>query len=283
MKTYGLLGETIGYSLSHHMHNAAFSELGLEAEYKIFDIPESGLGDFFSRVKAGTISGCNVTIPYKERALAFIESLSPAVRAIGALNTIVREDGKVVGHNTDYHGFVKSLRGRASGDLGFEPEEKSAFVFGAGGAAKAVVYSLLILGAKKIAIADMDIKKAETLAASVVEKQKGNALITVVQDEAQYDEFISRSDLLVNATPCGISKGDAPLFDYKFIDKTLAVFDLIYAKDTPLVMEAKLRGAKVINGLNMLLYQAARSFELWTGNEAPLDAMRKALSDNITK
>lgn len=283
MKTYGLLGETIGYSLSHHMHNAAFSRLGLMAEYKIFDIPESGLGDFFSQVKKGTISGCNVTIPYKERALDFVRDMSPAVSAIGALNTIVRESGKVIGHNTDYHGFVKSLRSRAAGDLGFEPEEKSAFVFGAGGAAKAVVYSLLILGAKKIAIADVDIKKAESLAASVVEKQKGNALITVAQEEAQYDEFISRSDLLVNATPCGMKENDIPLFDYKFIDKTLAVFDLIYAKDTPLVIEAKSRGARAINGLNMLLYQAARSFELWTEKEAPLDAMRKALSDNITK
>ena len=283
MKTYGLLGETIGYSLSHYMHNAAFDKLGLKAEYKTFDIPESGLGDFFSRVKAGTISGCNVTIPYKERALDFVDGRSPAVCAIGALNTIVREDGKIVGHNTDYHGFVKSLRGRAAGDLGFEPEEKSAFVFGAGGAAKAVVYSLLILGAKKIAIADVDIKKAEALAASAAEKQKGNTLITVAQDEAQYDEFISRSDLLVNATPSGTGEGDAPLFDYKFIDKTLAVFDLVYAKNTPLVTEAKSRGTRVINGLNMLLYQAARSFELWTGKEAPLDTMRKALLDNIAK
>ena len=114
-------------------------------------------------------------------------------------------------------------------------------------------------------------------------QQEGNTLITVTHDEAQHDEFISKAELLVNATPCGMKKDDPKLFDYNYIDKALTVFDLIYTAETPLIKEARSRGAKVINGLNMLLYQAAHSFELWTGRDAPLDVMRKALLAGIKK
>lgn len=284
MQIYGLLGKNISYSLSPAMHNAAFGELNLDAEYRIFDIPEEGLGDFFSKLKKGVISGCNVTIPYKEKVLDLVDDESSATKTVGALNTIVNKDGALKGHNTDYQGFMKSLRGEGGGDLGFEPEGKSVFIFGAGGAARAVVYGLLLLGAKKIALADIDTEKAEMFASSIVEKEAaGSVIITVAHDEKQYHEFISRSDLLVNATPCGMKETDHVLFDYKYIDKALSVFDLVYTRETPLIKEAKSKGARVIGGLNMLLYQAARSFELWTGKDAPLDAMRKALSENIKK
>ena len=146
MQTYGLLGKNIAYSLSPAMHNAAFKELGLAAEYKIFDIDENETEEFFSKVRAGEISGSNVTIPYKEKALDFLEGLSPAAKAIGAVNTIVRGEGVLTGHNTDYKAFMKSLRGLGEGDLAVEPEEKAAFIFGSGGAAKAVSYGLLLLG-----------------------------------------------------------------------------------------------------------------------------------------
>ena len=133
------------------------------------------------------------------------------------------------------------------------------------------------MGAKRIAIADIDEGKSERLASSVVDKHKGNSLITVVKDRAKYEEFISKSDLLINATPCGMKAGDGQLFDYRYIHDKLYVFDLIYAADTPLVKEAELRGAKAINGVNMLLYQAGASFTIWTGLKAPLDVMRKVV------
>lgn len=281
MKIYGLLGKNIGYSLSPAMQNAAFKALGMDAKYELFDISEGALDNFFVKLKKGALSGCNVTVPYKEKALGFVDDKSDAVRIIGALNTIVSLGNALKGYNTDYHGFMKSLRGSEAGDLGFEPEGKSIFVFGAGGAAKAVVYALLILNAKKIAIADVDNEKSERFAASIALKGEWNTLITVTHDEAQHDEFISRADLLVNATPCGSEENDSPLFDYKYIDKGLSVFDLIYARVTPLIKEARTRGAKAVGGVNMLLYQAAHSFELWTGRVAPLDVMRNALLEKV--
>lgn len=283
MKTYGLLGKNIGYSLSPDMYNTAFKALGMEAEYKIFDKNEDELDDFFSELRSGRISGCNVTLPYKEKALNFTEKLTAAAKTIGAINTIAYEDGSLKGYNTDYQGFMKALRGFNKGDLNFEAEGSSAFVFGAGGAAKAVVYGLVTLGGKKIIIADIDTKKAERLASAFSQKHRPSVLITVAQDKMQYDDFISKSELVVNATPCGMEEGDPDLFDYKYIEKKHYVFDLIYTKDTALIKEAKDRGANVANGLNMLLYQAARAFEHWTNKDAPLEVMRKAVSERIKR
>jgi len=283
MKTYGLLGENIGYSFSPAMHNAAFRELGIDAEYKIFDMPKNKLDEFFSELRHGKISGCNVTIPYKEEALDLVDNQSVEIKSIGALNTIVYEDGILKGFNTDYQGFMKSLRGIKEGDLGFESEGKSVFVFGAGGAAKAVVYGLLLLGAKKIALADLDAEKAESFASSFVEEKERDIVISVVHEKEQYNEFISRSDLLVNATPCGMKPKDPDLFDYNYIDKTQTVFDLIYSRETRLVVAARSKGCKVVSGHNMLLYQAARAFELWTKEDAPLEVMRQALLEKLNK
>ena len=284
MKTYGLLGKNINYSLSPAMHNAAFKALGMDAEYKIFDRAENELESFFSDLKKGTVSGCNVTIPYKEKVLDFVDEKSPAAKYIGALNTVANKNGILWGHNTDYQGFMKSLKSGGEGNLNFDPEGKDAFVFGAGGAAKAVIYVLQrILGIKRIIIADIDNKKAEKLADSIIKKEAQNAVITIAQDEGQYNEFVSRVDLLVNATPCGMEDGDEHLFDYSYIHEKLYVFDLVYTNDTPLVKEARARNARAINGQNMLLYQAAAAFTTWTGKEPPLDVMRKALLERIGK
>jgi len=289
MKIYGILGKNVGYSLSPCMHNAAFKALGLDAEYKVFDIPENELDDFFSKMRKGEISGCNVTIPYKEKALDYVDrdKCDNMVQSVEALNTIVNKNGVLEGHNTDDTGFINALTGSAKGDLNFEPGGKSVFVFGAGGAARTVIFSLLGLHkrVKKIAITDIDINKAKRLASSV-EKQDQSTLITVVGDKEQYNDFISKSDLLVNATPCGMKEDDPPLFDYRYIHERLFVFDLIYVRDTILVKEAQRCGAKAINGLNMLLDQAVEAFECYWVESGEhhnkiVTAMNKALKENI--
>lgn len=280
MKTYGLLGKDISYSLSPAMHNAAFKALNVEAEYKIFDKAEEELDSFFTSLREGEVAGCNVTIPYKEKALDYVEKKDNVVESIGSLNTVVKRGGILEGHNTDHDGFVNALTGKENGDLNFDPNGKNVFVFGAGGAAKAVLFTLLGWTpkcVKKIVIADIDTQKAERLADYVSERLEGDTVISVAE-RSQYEDFISNSDLLVNATPCGMKETDPPLFDYKNgIRESLYVFDLIYVKDTPLVKGARASGAKAINGLNMLLYQAAASFKIWTKVNAPIEIMRKAL------
>jgi len=283
MKIYGILGKNVSYSLSPLMHNAAFKALGLDAEYKTFEIAEEKLENFFTRLRKGEVSGCNVTIPYKEKALEFVDKYDDLVRDIGALNTLARKEGKLRGYNTDCQGFIESLTGKSEGDLCFNPEGKSVFVFGAGGAARAIIYALVSLGAKKIAITDIDLKKAETLAGIVVEKHRKDTLITVVQDGKQFNEFISKADLVINATPSGMKETDQPLFDYRYMHEKLHVFDLVYARDTELLKEARSLEARAINGLNMLLYQAAAAFRIWTDQKAPIEVMRKALLDRIKK
>lgn len=284
MKTYALLGKNISYSLSPAMHNAAFGALGIKAEYKIFDKSADELEGFFSSLKDGKIAGCNVTMPYKEKALDHVDEVSPATKIIGALNTVVSRNGILEGHNTDYQGFMKALMGKGGGDLGFLPEGKDVFIFGAGGAAKAIVYVLSrVLKVKKIIIADIDANKAENLASSIMEKQNQDITIAVAHDESQYSDFISQTDLLINATPCGMKDTDPALFDYKEIREGLYIFDLIYTKETKLVKEARARNARCAGGLNMLLYQAAKAFEYWTKKDAPLPVMRKALLEKLTK
>ncbi|MBL7157104.1 MAG: shikimate dehydrogenase [Candidatus Omnitrophica bacterium] len=283
MKTYGLLGKNISYSLSPFMHNAAFKARNLKAEYRIFNLPENALGSFFEDMRKGTISGCNVTIPHKESALKFIDKCDDLVRNIKAVNTITSKDDKLFGYNTDCQGFIETLIGKNPGDLNFKSDGKDVFVFGAGGAAKAVIYGLINSGAKRIIIADIDEARAERLAQAVTEKENVSSVIAVVKDKAKYEEFISKADLLVNATPCGMKESDPPLFDYRYIHEKLYIFDLIYTSLTPLTKEATSRGAKAVNGLNMLLYQAGAAFKIWTGVKAPLEVMRGALLENIKK
>jgi len=281
MKTYGLLGKNISYSLSPDMHNAAFRALGLDSEYKLFDIPEEKFENFFGSLKTGDVAGCNITIPYKEKAFRFIDKYDDLAGDIEAINTVALKSGNLCGYNTDCQGFIESLTGKNEGDLNFSPEGKDVFMFGAGGAAKAIIYALVGLGTKKIAITDIDIGKAENLAGSIVEKQHGDTLLTVVQDEKQFSEFISKADLVINATPSGVKKTDEPLFDYRYMHEKLHVFDLVYARDTALIKEARTLNAKAINGLNMLLYQAAAAFGIWTGRKAPIEVMKKAMLERI--
>ena len=290
MKTYGLLGKDIGYSLSPAMHNAAFKELGIEAEYKLFDKSLDELDGFFKELKDGKISGCNVTIPYKEKVLEYVDKKDNLVLAVGSLNTIIRRnDGLVEGTNTDHDGFMNALTGKGEDDLGFDPSGKNVFLFGAGGAAKTIVFSLLGWApecVRRIVIADIDTKKAEKLAGSAVANQQKGTIISVVEDEGQYEEFISKSDLLINATPCGMKESDKPLFDYRYMHERLSVFDFIYAKKTPLIKEALDRGAKAINGKNMLLNQAVAAFECWFKGEEHVrivKAMRRALNERLQK
>ena len=285
MQVYGLLGQNISYSLSPYMHNAAFKALDIKAEYKVFDIPEAGLKNFFLRIKSREISGCNITIPYKEKAIDFVDKYEDLVKDIGAINTAGFKEGLLYGYNTDYHGFKQALEGNAEGDLGFKPNGKNIFIFGAGGAAKAIIYNLINKSARRVIIADIDSAKAENLAAYIIKNtdSKTETVITVIKDRSKYEEFISKTDLLINATPCGMRKSDPGLFDYRYIHDKLYIFDIVYTTETPLVKEGKYRGKAAISGLNMLLYQATEAFYIWTGKRPPIDIMRKTLLQKVNE
>lgn len=271
-KIYGLIGYPIKHSLSPLMHNAAFSYLKISAEYRLFPLLKESLEDFLISLTQNNIHGLNITIPYKEMVIPFLDDLSDEARLIGAVNTIKVSGGdRLEGFNTDGEGFLKHL----AGDLGFNPQDKAIAVIGAGGAAKAVCVCLSKKKPKAINIYDLDKNKAALLARNL--KTNFNGIEFKCADSIG-GLNIGKCDLLVNAAPVGMKETDPCLVDAKFLHGRLMVYDLIYnPKETRLLSLAKEKGASVSNGLGMLLYQGMLSFKIWTGQDAPKEVMQKAL------
>ena len=272
-KLYGLIGYPVKHSLSALMHNAAFKHLGIEAEYKLFEVKPHKLQKFFTEFRWSGISGVNITIPHKRQSLYFMDDLSSKAKLTEAINTVALKGDRLVGYNTDGIGFLRALKE----DLGFSPKGKIAFILGAGGAGRAVTFSLAKEEVSRIMISDIDMDKAAILARDI-EKKTRVETVAVEFGGKGAPELILNSDLLVNATPIGMKKTDKPLIPADFLHRSLAVFDLIYnPEETNLLKEARKKKLKACNGLGMLVYQGAAAFELWTGKPAPLEVMRKAI------
>ncbi len=275
---YGVLGYPAKHSLSPLMHNAAFKALGINAEYKIFEKRPEELEDFLNSLFGENIRGLNVTIPYKETVLKYLKWQSPEVRFTGASNTIEVEDNNYLkGWNTDGIGFHRHL----TVDLKFDITGKNVIILGAGGAAKAVTDQLARKKAGGISIYDIDKNKGLELA-NKLNKEFPECQAIYVDTVDELD--IKNSDLLINATPIGMKENDPCLIDKSRIHNHLLVYDLIYnPAETKLLKMAKDKGARTSNGLGMLLYQGALSLEVWTGQKAPLDIMRKVLTEGLKK
>lgn len=268
---YGLIGYPVKHSLSPKMHNAAFSALGINAEYLLYELEENKIGSFLEKAPASSISGVNITVPYKEKVIPFLKKISAEAGLIGAVNTIKVNDGKLEGFNTDGEGFIKHLKE----DLEFNPAHRRVALIGAGGASRAVSVYLSKSGVKQLSIFDVDINRAESLIRHLRDNFSAidyKAAATIV------DLDINGADLLINATPIGMKEADPLLVDEKLIHPGQLVYDLIYnPKETKLLKAARLKGAAVSNGLGMLLYQGMVAFEIWTGKPAPKEVMQKAL------
>ena len=264
MATAYLLGHPVAHSLSPAMHNAAFMALGLPHRYEARDVEPHRLGDVVDALRTDDVLGANVTIPHKEAALRLVDELADEARRIGAVNTIVRRASRLVGDNTDGYGFSRALAA-----AGIDVKGKDVMVLGAGGAARACVAAL---GAARIVVvAARDLDRATALAA-----QAGSP--AVPRPWATARRTSAGIDVLVNATPIGLH-GEDLLADFSFEKLPRAVVDLVPTRtETPLVRRAReAQDVRVVDGLSMLLHQAARSFTLWTGREAPLAVMRAAL------
>jgi shikimate dehydrogenase len=268
---YGVLGYPAKHSLSPLMHNAAFKALKINAEYKIFEIPPQDLEKFIRGLCGQNISGANVTIPYKEKVIAFLDSISHEARLIGAVNTIKVSDGKLSGFNTDGEGFLRDI----SEAFDFNPAGKTIAILGAGGASKAVSVYLTKTKPRKIAVYDIDQEKLQAL---VKQLKACCQEVDFVKANSIEELGIQDADLLVNATPIGMKESDPGLVDAKFLHKDLLVYDLIYhLKETKLLKDAREKGCRACGGLGMLLCQGILSFKIWTGQNAPREVMQKAL------
>lgn len=279
-KIYAIFGHPVEHSLSPAMHNAAFAALGLDSIYIPWKV---GVEDFPTALQAArkmeNFGGGNVTVPYKELAARLCDGLSPEAEALGAVNTLVAQDGRLFGHNTDGAGFLRSLQEEG----GFDPRGKQALLIGAGGAAKAVAFALAWAGVAELTIANRTLERAEALAALLRGRSLRCQILALDLHNKLLTPVIASADLVVNATSIGLRPEDPSPIDCGPLSPRALAVDLIYnLRETAFLKEAGRRGLRVQNGLGMLLYQGAAAFELWTKEAAPLEAMRAALRRKVS-
>jgi shikimate dehydrogenase len=291
-----VIGQPVRHSLSPTLHNAAFAALRLDWVYVAFEVDAGGSAGAIEAMRALGIEGLSVTMPHKADVAAAVDQLSPVAARLGAVNcvrreatsvpgnyptdgsnsltnTSIRQDYLLVGENTVGEGFLRSL----AEDASFDPAGRRCVVLGAGGAARAVILALAGAGASDIGVVNRTPERARSAAALAGEVGR------VVAADA-----VAKADLIVNATPVGMAGGgvhDAELpLDPELLSPGQVVADLIYHPDrTPLLEAATFRRAVAVNGLGMLLHQAGLAFELWTGEPAPIGAMRAAVLDELAR
>ncbi|MFH0985452.1 MAG: shikimate dehydrogenase [Candidatus Omnitrophota bacterium] len=281
-KLYGIFGYPLSHTLSPAMHEAAFRELGIDANYIVLELVPEAFKKLMRRASRFSLSGFNVTVPYKETVMKYLDKVRPEAQAIGAVNTVFKQGKRWIGANTDMEGFLKTL----VTDGGFRPSGKKAVVLGAGGAARAVVYGLSLEGAREILIADCFSEKARKIAGDMKKFFKGTEYHAVEAGTSEVKAALQKADVIINATPLGLKAQDPEVIPEAWIpksgDKKIFFMDLIYNPAvTPFLKIAKKKGHRTLNGLGMLLYQGVRALELWTGRKAPVSVMRRALLQSL--
>jgi len=250
------------------MHNAAFSELKMDARYLAFPVKPEQVQQALEGIRVLNISGINVTVPHKSSVIPYLDEVTPLAQKLGAVNTILNVDGRLSGTNTDISGFIRSL-----GALKFSPKNKNVAVLGAGGSARAVLAGLAAAGASRILIHNRTAGRAESLVTEFSHNFPETQLTAVSLQTVQ----ASNLDLLVNTTTVGMESDESPLD----LNKCLTikhVLDLIYSPaKTRLLRQAEELGIPAVNGSGMLLYQGCDAFTFWTGKPAPENVMREQL------
>ena len=267
MKIFGIFGDPIEHSLSPVMQNAALLALGESACYHAFRVSQEDLEAALLGAKAMGFSGLNLTIPLKEKALELdILKLDPLAGAIGAVNTIRFTENGLVGYNTDGWGALLALF-----DAGVEIRGRNVLIIGAGGAARAIAYTMQEEGAE-ISIANRSIKRAQDLAAQVA--TTGYSLLDL-------DNLISKADIIINCTSVGMRDGDSRIVAPGLLHSRQAVFDIVYNRQTDLLLDARAAGAVAVDGVMMLVHQGAKALEIWTGKRAPVQIMESAVREAL--
>ncbi|MBN1188916.1 MAG: shikimate dehydrogenase [Dehalococcoidales bacterium] len=272
-KLCGIIGDPVEHSISPDMQNAAFSRLGLDFVYLAFRVKKEDLERVADSMRVLGIRGINVTMPHKIAVIPFLDEVDDLAAKIGAVNTVVNENGVLKGYNTDASGFLRML---STADITIE--NKRVLVLGAGGACRAVACVLAERGAE-ITIINRSFAPAVELAAWI--SREAHRKVDVLDlSTGNMESCLKKADILVNTTSVGMSPvSNETLVPEKLLRSGLSVVDIIYNPiRTRLLQEAENKGAKVISGLEMLVQQGAEAFEIWTGEKAPVNEMRRAAS-----
>jgi shikimate dehydrogenase len=275
--TYGIIGWPVEHSRSPAMHNAAFRAKGIDAVYVRFPVHPDDVGEAVRGLKALGVRGANVTVPHKEAVIPYLDELSREARAMGAVNTIVRDNERLIGHNTDAPGLARALE-----DAEVKLEGARIVVLGAGGAARAAVVGLAQRGASRITIAARRADQAQALAEQLAHACPCPLAACGMAAEQVASSF-EEATLLVQSTSATLATAPdagnfAACLPLEVLPSDATVIDLVYKpRETAVLARAKLRGLKTVDGLGMLLQQGALAFELWTHLHAPVQVMRAVL------
>ncbi len=263
-----VIGSPVRHSLSPVIHNAAFSVLGLDWVYVALEVAPARAADAFVGIRALGLAGVSVTTPHKDAAFEAVDETTPAARAMRAVNCVRLLDGRLVGHNTDGDGFVDSLRN----DAGVDPSGRTVGVVGAGGAARSIVEALGRHGASSVVVVNRTTSRAADAAALA----PGSGRVGTLDD-------LAACDIVVNATSVGLGTDELSI-PVSVLRPHQLVADVVYHPlETALLRAAASVGARTLNGLGMLVHQAAHQFTIWTGERAPVEEMRRAAEVELTR
>jgi len=266
-KSFAVIGDPINHSLSPNIHSAAFRELNLDSSYIGYRIPKGELESGVEGLKKIKISGFNVTIPHKVEMMKYLDKMDESCSIIGAVNTVVNNEGVLKGYNTDMDGFLEPLKKR-----NISIQDKKILLIGAGGAARAIIAGMSKEKAERVDIANRTTKNAEKLSefATRIELSTNVKKIEEIKNLQNYD-------IIINSTSLGLKNELSPI-SFEQINQDSVIYDIVYSPmNTDFIKKAKDKKLEVIYGYEMLLGQATRAFEIWHGMKAPYNAMKKAL------
>lgn len=272
----GLIGSPVGHSGSPAMYNYSFELLDMDYRYLAFDIKLEQVSKAIDALKTFNMKGANVTMPCKSAVCEYMDELSPAARIVGACNTIVNENGKLIGNITDGQGYVRNLK-----ENGIDIKGKKITIIGAGGAATAIQVQCALDGAKEISIFNKkdDFYKRAEKTAEGIKREVPNCIVNLydLDDTDKLYEEISTSDILTNATIIGMKpyENETNIPDTSVFRNDLVVTDVVYNPvKTKMILDAEAKGCKVVGGKGMLLYQGVEAFKLFTGKDMPVNEVK---------
>ena len=262
----GIIGNPLSHSISPILQETAIKSVGKNGEYKKFECDFEHLSETINYLKSNDYLGFNITIPHKENILKYLDFIDETAEKIGAVNTVKIENGRLYVYNTDIFGFIEPIKDKTF---------NNAVILGAGGAARAVVFGLDKLNVQNITVCARDINKADIFIGSLKDNLSTNIQTKVLSNELDF----SNIDILINCTPLGMKgkfENQTPV-SLDNINKNLFVYDIVYnPQETILLKIAKEKGLECINGLDMLIYQGVKAFEIWTNENPDISKMKKS-------
>ena len=274
-----VVANPIKHSISPFIHNSAFEATNTNGVYLAWEVEVTDLAETVANIRRYQMFGINLSMPYKEKVIPYLDELSEEARLIGAVNTVVNRDGTLIGYNTDGKGFFKSLPS-------FKISGKRMVLLGAGGAAKAILAQAILDGVSQVSVfvRSASIEKTRPYLEKIQNATGFRVDLFALEDVQDLQDSITKADLLVNATSVGMDEVSLPIPRNIVLPEKILVADVIYQPfETPFLKWARNQGNQSINGLGMLLYQAAEAFQLWTGKEMPTDQIWELLKQKYQK